>query len=689
MERGFLSQKGSGDGRGVKEKNKDVVAKDGISPSVSDELVVKEKQSSLVDTSIPMKCHVVNTPCVGPNPPPPTQEENAPAGNALDTATCKPSGKMVNVRTLYTPMGNGIDVVVSVDSIRAISERFANTTYGFFLGNKVAYLVVANYVRNTWGKYGLIRSMFSSSIGLFSFQFSSIDGLDAMLENGPWFIQNNPLILKKWHPNKNILKEDVSAVPVWVKLHGVPVTSFSEDGLSVIANKLGTPLMLDSYTSDMCMQSWGMSSYARVMIELQVDVELKDNIVMAMPKIIREGHYTCNVRVEYEWKPPSGNKKKGVEPTIEVNNLNPFEVLNSVDNDVEFGTNGGTTNLVNNRATSSGSSFMNIDNDGEFASNTPIGIVESDSEVKVVFNETANLRIFNEWGFLDSGDKKKKKEGVSSTPSDEFPVLSGIAKNVKNIKGKRNVPKSILKKAVRNIVNDTHEVVKPSHDGGSASKVSFEAVGASAKSSTTVDDATNFSPKSGGSFANLLKPNDTTNKIHFRTLVNDERVKYRKFGFEMITRNDDGVYLFKFATKSGRDQVIDKGPWMICKSPIMLSKWSPSVSLKKGEGRISFARALIEIDAAAGLKKEVSMAILVEEGDGHIKEVVRVEYEWMPPHCVDCIRFGHDTSLCPKRVCEEEVPNISAWDTKATIMEEKDDGFKEVKSRKKKKGADS
>nr|GEV83957.1 retrovirus-related Pol polyprotein from transposon TNT 1-94 [Tanacetum cinerariifolium] len=185
-----------------------------------------------------------------------------------------------------------------------------------------------------------------------------------------------------------------------------------------------------------------------------------------------------------------------------------------------------------------------------------------------------------------------------------------------------------------------------------------------------------------------------------------------------------------------QDQVIDKGSWMIRKSPIMLSKWSPSVSLKKGEvtkvlvwvkmynvpvlaysedglsllatqigkpvmldtftssmcveswGRISFAQALIEIDAAVGLKKEVSMSILAEEGDGHIKEVVRVEYEWMPPHCVDCIRFGHDTLLCPKRVCEE-VPNISVRDTKATVMKEKDDCFKEVKSHKKKKGADS
>ncbi|GKB95872.1 beta-caryophyllene synthase [Tanacetum coccineum] len=180
---------------------------------------------------------------------------NAPSKSSYANITGKASGKKVNVRTLFTPGGNGIDVLVPVDSIRAISERFSNTAYGFFLGKKVAYPVVANYVRNTWGKYELVRLMFSSSTGLFSFQFSSMDGLDAMLENGPWFIRNNPLILKKWHPDENLLKKDVSTVPVWVKLHGVPVTAFSEDDLSAIATKLGTSLMLDSYTSDMCMQS--------------------------------------------------------------------------------------------------------------------------------------------------------------------------------------------------------------------------------------------------------------------------------------------------------------------------------------------------------------------------------------------------------------------------------------------------
>nr|GEW70610.1 hypothetical protein [Tanacetum cinerariifolium] len=56
-----------------------------------------------------------------------------------------------------------VDVVVPVESIRAISTRFANTVYEFFLGKRVAYHIVANY-------------------------FSSMDGLDTMLENGPWFM---------------------------------------------------------------------------------------------------------------------------------------------------------------------------------------------------------------------------------------------------------------------------------------------------------------------------------------------------------------------------------------------------------------------------------------------------------------------------------------------------------------------
>ncbi|GJZ98785.1 hypothetical protein Tco_0671238 [Tanacetum coccineum] len=189
------------------------------------------------------------------------------------------------------------------------------------------------------------------------------------------------------NPNVDLLKEDVGNVSVWVKLHSVHVTVFSEDGLSAIALKLGTLLMLDSYTYDMCLQSWGRSSYTRVMVNLWAGVELKDTIMEECPKNIGLGVAKnlkkpsqtsqgvlvgpkVGFKPHKEYRPvlkkptaiSSDNKKKGVEPTNEFSNSNPFNVLNLVDNDVELGINGRTTNLVNNGANSSGSSFMNVKN---------------------------------------------------------------------------------------------------------------------------------------------------------------------------------------------------------------------------------------------------------------------------------------------------------------------------------------
>nr|GEU89806.1 hypothetical protein [Tanacetum cinerariifolium] len=116
--------------------------KEGVTPSVVDMMVENEKISSLDDNAVSKYFLTLTTPVT-------TTAGNAPGKSSYANITGKPSGKKVNICTFFTSEGNGIDVVVLVDSIRAISERFANIAYGFFLGKKVAYRVVANYVRNT------------------------------------------------------------------------------------------------------------------------------------------------------------------------------------------------------------------------------------------------------------------------------------------------------------------------------------------------------------------------------------------------------------------------------------------------------------------------------------------------------------------------------------------------------------
>ncbi|GJY04408.1 hypothetical protein Tco_0370348 [Tanacetum coccineum] len=344
------------------------VAKEVVSPSVVDETVVKEKQSPMVNTTGLGSSQETTT------------AGNAPGKSSYANVTGKPSGTKVNFRTLFTPGGNGIDVVIPVESIRAISERFVNTAYAFFLGN-------------------------------------SMEGLDEMLENGPWFIHNNPLILKKWHPDVNLLKEDV-----------------------------GTPLMFDSYTSDICMHSWDRSSYSRAMIKLRANVELKDNIVVVFghiqeecPKNIGTGE-TKNLKKTSQtpkgipvgqkigFKPTkqvfqlvsikptantSVNKKKNVEPTKEVSKSNPFEVLTSVENDKELVTNGGTSNLASQATNSSGSSFWNVD--ASSPSSTPI-VEKIDKIEKLIIEGKVTL--------VDDEGKPLKKVASSCEYDSEDEVAS-------------------------------------------------------------------------------------------------------------------------------------------------------------------------------------------------------------------------------------------------------------------------
>ncbi|GKD38043.1 hypothetical protein Tco_1258250, partial [Tanacetum coccineum] len=76
--------------------------------------------------------------------------------------------------------------------------------------------------------------------------------------------------------------------------NGVAPSGMSDAHISNTVADVGTPLMLESYISDMCIQSWGRSSYARALIGVRANVELKDNIVVAMPKLVGKGFYTCN-----------------------------------------------------------------------------------------------------------------------------------------------------------------------------------------------------------------------------------------------------------------------------------------------------------------------------------------------------------------------------------------------------------
>ncbi|KAJ0762611.1 putative transcription factor interactor and regulator CCHC(Zn) family [Helianthus annuus] len=224
--------------------------------------------------------------------------ENAKANDAAEKVP------KVNFRSLNSNVSlDGVDVVLPIDSVRQVNNRLANTLYGYFLGDRIAYPVVEYFVRTNWKKHGLQKTMMNSN-GFFFFKFEDRKGMDAVLEGGPWMIRNKPTFLNIWSPSNTLTKEEFKKVAVWVKFHDVPLVAYSDDGLSMLASKIGSPVRLDSYTMDMCNEAWGWSSYARALIEISADQDLKGTLSMAIPELDGNKYVTETIRVEYEWDPP-------------------------------------------------------------------------------------------------------------------------------------------------------------------------------------------------------------------------------------------------------------------------------------------------------------------------------------------------------------------------------------------------
>ncbi|GJW77274.1 zinc knuckle CX2CX4HX4C containing protein [Tanacetum coccineum] len=144
--------------------------------------------------------------------------------------------------------------------------------------------------------------------------------LDEVLESGPWRIQLVPFVLKIWKPNTLNLKENVSCVPLWVKIHNVPIVAYSKVRLDLISAKVGKLMRLDAHTNFICLNSWGVVSIqdpvevsAKVPLEIRLihDIPLEDGKKKIKKTPLVDLKIQAHVKKTTTVCMPIGNKDKG------------------------------------------------------------------------------------------------------------------------------------------------------------------------------------------------------------------------------------------------------------------------------------------------------------------------------------------------------------------------------------------
>lgn len=150
-------------------------------------------------------------------------------------------------------------------------ERSKNTLLGCVYGLQPRMERLNAFIQARWRKYGVVNVSRVNS-ELFSIQFSSEEGCDHVLKDGPFTFDNHLIILKKWHPRMS-LNNAMNALLIWIQLPGLPWEFWSVKMFSKIGSVCGKSLYCDK-----CTGSKMKLGYARILVEMESSGEFIDMI---------------------------------------------------------------------------------------------------------------------------------------------------------------------------------------------------------------------------------------------------------------------------------------------------------------------------------------------------------------------------------------------------------------------------
>ncbi|GJV48855.1 RNA-directed DNA polymerase, eukaryota, reverse transcriptase zinc-binding domain protein [Tanacetum coccineum] len=179
------------------------------------------------------------------------------------------------------------------------SKKWGLTVVGHFVGFKMSYREIVGHLKRMWRPYQLDEIIMNEG-GLYFFKSKSEDGLQTCIENGPWLVDQKPLFVYRWVAGICLNKPEATRLPLWVKIFNVPLEAWNVEGISRIASRIGTPIIMDKLTTAMCQKGYGRASFARVLIEVDAAKGIVDTVEIWYRGLNRK----MELKVDYAWQPP-------------------------------------------------------------------------------------------------------------------------------------------------------------------------------------------------------------------------------------------------------------------------------------------------------------------------------------------------------------------------------------------------
>ena len=225
----------------------------------------------------------------------------APKNVAQDWRKLFQHEKSIGALQYFAPSCEDGRVVVKppMEAIEEGISKWSPSLVGQFLDKPLPYYIVKRTVESIWAQYGKVE-VFLLENGLYLFRFADKKLRDEVMEAKVWHIANKPPILRKWTPSMQLLKLSFSFIPIWIKLHNLPIEFWNAICSSYVASGVGKPLCADYVTKEQ--QTLG---FARVLVKVDMDSNFPKEI-----EVVGVDGSRVVVGNKYLWLPVKCNKCK-------------------------------------------------------------------------------------------------------------------------------------------------------------------------------------------------------------------------------------------------------------------------------------------------------------------------------------------------------------------------------------------
>ncbi|GKB74085.1 zinc knuckle CX2CX4HX4C containing protein [Tanacetum coccineum] len=121
--------------------------------------------------------------------------------------------------------------------------------------------------------------------GLYFFMFKYEDGLQSVIGNGPWLVDQKPLFVQRWGAGICLNKLEPTRIPLWVKIYKLPLEAWNVEVNGIVDN------------IKIWYNSWNITMELRVEKYVSVKNNVKEKV-----SVMEDGNNEDNEDIENEWQ---------------------------------------------------------------------------------------------------------------------------------------------------------------------------------------------------------------------------------------------------------------------------------------------------------------------------------------------------------------------------------------------------